>query len=394
MQPQAGMTASQVQAYNTYARNLCVGKGLRMNQPIFSATFDTTVNNIVTLPPRYVGLILGFIVGINGTLTVAAETAPTLTQLATLNLLQTCVLTDLNNQQRINTTGWHLGLINSARQGYVFGGSYAPNVPPNFGNNWTVQSAPAAPEPGNITVQQLYYVPVSYSLTDLRGAIYAAVNNATMTLSLTIIPNAQICATDTSDPTLTVYQSNTGSSAAVQWAAGASCTVTVQQLYLDQLPRDPNSGNPILPILDLNNIYELKNITTNSVISANQDFPVPYSNYRQFLSTTVIFDNGGVLNTGSDVNYWKIQSANFTNITQVSPTIAALMQRQVFMADPPDGVYYFDSRSSPINTANYGNMELVLNAATGTVNSGAVLMIGYEDFAQVNQLVGATSLPG
>ena len=118
-----------------------------------------------------------------------------------------------------------------------------------------------------------------------------------------------------------------------------------------------------------------------------------YSNFRAFLSTTAVFDNGGTYNVGSDVNYWSLASANFTNIWKVTPQIAALDARQVIMTDFPAGTYFFESRDIPINTINFGNMELNLNAA-GTVSASARVLVGYEAFALVSQLVGASSLAG
>lgn len=389
MQPNAAASNADILRYNAVARARCVNEGIRMVQPIFSLTFSPGSQQTVNVPPRFVGLILGFIVEITATFANATGGAATRTQMGGYNLLRQVTLTDLNNQQRINTTGWHLGLMNSARQGYVFGSAYAPNVGSNYGNNWVVQTTPSTiADSASGAVSQMFFVPCSYSFTDLRGAIYASVVNATMQLQLTIPTIAQASVAAGADLSGAIYHT-----AASALTYSGNVTINVSQVYIDQLPRGDN-GMPVLPPLDLNNIYELKNTAVNG-IAVGQDFPTPYPNYRQFLSTTVVFDNGvgtGGAGTGADVNYWSLQSANFTQIAKTSAKFQALMARQTFMADPPQGVYYFDHRTAPINTANYGNMELVLNAAT--VNAAAQLLIGYEDFAQVNQLVGAASLPG
>jgi len=62
------------------------------------------------------------------------------------------------------------------------------------------------------------------------------------------------------------------------------------------------------------------------------------------------------------------------------------------MTDVPSGSYWFESRDTPVNTINFGNMELNINASLA--NAGARCLVAYESFAQVNQLVGATSLAG
>lgn len=115
-----------------------------------------------------------------------------------------------------------------------------------------------------------------------------------------------------------------------------------------------------------------------------------YSNFRSFLSTIAVFDNGGSYGNGSDVNYWSLASANFTNIFKLTPEIVALDGRMSIMSDMPLGTYLFESRDIPVNTINFGNMELNLNAST--VNANARVLVGYEDFALVSQVVGASSL--
>jgi hypothetical protein len=183
-------------------------------------------------------------------------------------------------------------------------------------------------------------------------------------------------------------------------AAGASngtlgnVTITVYQHYLDQLPMSNNG--PILPMLDLQTIYELKN-TTMTGVTVNQDYTVPYANFRTFLSTIAIFDNGDETDEGlggSDVNYWALRSANFTDIFKMSPEETALLGRLTLGVDLPGGsTYYFNHRSKPINTIQYGNMELVLNASSLGANSLARIFVGYEDFAMINVVSGAGSLP-
>src|ERR1700761_4692670 len=66
-------------------------------------------------------------------------------------------------------------------------------------------------------------------------------------------------------------------------------TIQVTQVYMDQLPVDKQSGLPILPQRDLSTIYELKNTTFTQAVPAN-DFPMQYPNFRDVLSSIVLFD--------------------------------------------------------------------------------------------------------
>jgi hypothetical protein len=200
-------------------------------------------------------------------------------------------------------------------------------------------------------VKHTYWVPIAYSQSDLRGAIYAAIVNATMNLQLTL--NATPCggAPASAPPirsALSIRQRGGGWQGNVQ--------VNVNQVYLDQIPQGPNG--PILPVMDLNTIYDLK-YTTQNGLAVGQDFPVSYANFRQFLSTTLVYDNGGVYNAGTDLNYLALTAANSTNLFKLTPSgCGATGSADVHGRSAP-GVYYFDHRDRPIDTLTFGNMQIV-----------------------------------
>lgn len=384
-----GMNAAQKQAQavqmNMLQRNAVLSNAIKMKQQIYSAAIDPTSQSVINVTNnnlRNVGLLLGFIVEVEGTILNTAAGALTRTNFGNANMLSQIRFDDLSNYTRIQVPGWYLAMLNSVRQGYGFGGVYANNIPMGYGVNFDVYSGDATVAAGANTsdLRQVYYVPISYSTTDLRGAIYMQTVSATANLQLTLNTTPCVGATN---PLTAIYSGN----AAANW--DGNITVTVYQVYLDQIPRV--EGQPIVPMLDLNTIYDLKQ-TTFTGVTAAQDFPMAYSNYRAFLSTLAVYDNAGVFNPGTDVNYWSLVSANFTNIWRISPEIAALDARAKIMTDFPDGTYYFDSRDIPVNTINYGNMELNLNASSAT--AGARVLVGYESFALIDQLVGASSLAG
>lgn len=391
---QTAQSAAQQQlAANLNARSLILRTSVFMRQQIYSNAVQPANTNILNIPVTPVGLITGFLIKVSGTIHNGdATNAVTRTQLGASNLLSQIVFTDLTNTVRVQTTGWHLGLLNSAKQPLVFGGAYAPNVPVNYGNNWTVQSAGQSVAAGaDQAVQFYYYLPLSYAPNDLTGAMFAQVVNAQASVQVTINPSP--VAAPGQDATLAVYSG----SASAGWKAGTNVVVTVWQFYYDQLPRiasgqplDPQYGPYVMPKIDLSNIYELKNVAMSGLVQG-QDFGIPYANFRTFLSTAVIYDNAGTLNVGSDVNYWALRASNTTQIFQYGPNEAALFARSIFLADPPNGVYWFDSRNSPIQTQNFGNIQLFLNS--NQVNTNAGLLIGFEDFANISQVQFASSLP-
>lgn len=378
------ITPQQMMQQNSLQRQAVLSNAVEMTQNIAPLSILPSQQNIISIQPRPVGLIKGFIVEVTATLANAAGTAADRTGGGSANLVTNFTFNDLNNNVRINTSGRHMAIINSARQGWVMGGAYAPNVSMGFGNNWNVNSGAAnLAASAETVVRQIYWVPLAYSGNDLRGSIYAAVVNATMSLQITLNPTPFVATG--ADPLNAVYIGNAGGG----YKAATPVQLNVYQVYLDQLP--VMNGGPILPVMDLNTVYEIKETSVQG-IAAGQDFPYSYANFRDFLSTTAVFDNGGTFNSGSDVNYWALQAANYTKLFQVAPEIAAFNARQTFMADPPPGYYYFSHRDRPINTISYGNMELVLNASSAA--GQAKLLIGTEAFANVNQLVGggATSL--
>lgn len=372
---------------NNAARNYVLANALDEWQNIYTATFTSGANTVINIPLRNVGLVKRLIIEIAATVSGSAGVTHTLTNLGSSTFLSNVTLTDLSNQTRINTTGWHLTAVASAKARMPFGSAItATDTPFGYGNNFLkTQGAPATitntAAANNVFV--MYEVPIAYNDFDLRGAIYANVVNATFNLQLTVNPNLLVANTVT-DAIQSMYQS---SSAVV--ATLPSFTINVYQNYLDQLPT--SNGNVILPLLDLAANYLLLNTTTTGIV-ANQDFPIPYANFRDFMSTTVIYDNAGVLNAGTDINSFSLQSANYTNIWKIDPYLSSLWNRLRMQCDFPKGMYYFDSRMRPVSTIQYGNMQLIINPSA--VTAGATFLIGYESLAYTNQITQAGSLYG
>lgn len=385
--------AAQAAQQNLSIRNMLLNNCPDMFQQIFSAGINPAQQTVVNIPIKNVGAVRGFLVKVGGTLHNSdAALTGTLTPFGATNLLSNIQFTDFTSLVRINTSGWHLSLTNSAKQPLTFGGVYSPNLPVGYGNNWTVMTAPSTIANGADGVVQFYYwVPMTYSRTDLRGILWAGLNNAAAYLQLTINTALSVAAGGgtAADPLNAVYAGTNQ----IAWKAATNVNITVWQDYLDQVPqvKDQNGQpQPVLPPQDQNQFYELKNTVLTAIV-ANTLFPVTYANYRVFYSTTVVYDNAGVLNTGSDVTNWQMLTANTTQQFLKGPSEAALFARSTFHADPPAGCYYFSHRDAPITTQNYGNQQLALNASAAS--AGAYLAVGFEAFANLTQIGYATSLP-
>lgn len=383
---QQQMTASQ---QNDIARRLITARAVKMQQNIYSNVINPQNTQQINVPIRNVGLVLGFWVDIAiTTADPGAGNSYALTKYGPANVVSQFVLNDLNNNVRIQTTGWHVHFVNTAKKGSPFCVARTNTTYPiGYGVNWTTAFAAGAVTNGSQpTVYMRYWVPCAYSDFDLRGCLYMNVVNATAQLQININPSATAFVAAGSDPVGAVF---IGSGGAPVSGWGTSCTINVYQVYYDQLPIAQN-GAPVLPMVDLSTIYELKN-TTFTGLSTGQDFPMAYSNFRDFISTFAIFDNGGTLDVGAYTQSWKLQSANFTNIFNISANLAAVMARNEIGDDFPDGVYYFPSRNKPVSTVQYGNMELVLTP-TGVISAAAKVLVGWESFSLVNTISGAASL--
>lgn len=354
--------------------------------PLTAVTFDPRNQQTLTITPNYAGLLKGFLLECTATISNtnagSSGAAATLTGLGPANLLSNITFTDLSQYQRINTTGWHMAMINTVKRHRPYGiVSTLTSSPVGYGNNFTtlISATASIASGGTGTVNFFYYVPITYSDHDLRGVIDLAVTNANCNLAIT--PN-QSAGVASGDATLSMY---TGNSCVI-----TSFTVKPYQHYIDQVPRMKNGGT-VCPPKSQSIMYQLTN-TNLAGMTVGQDFPMPYANFREFLSTMVIFDNGGTLNPGTDVNWWRLQAANTYNYYNVDPKVQALAVRNDIGTDLPSGLTYFNHRNKVLSTQQFGNQSLILNAST--VNAGAVALIGYEMFGVTNLVLGAQSLPG
>jgi P3 major capsid protein len=384
-------------AQNMAARSLILRGGQIGNMPYQPPAIDVVQPQNPGLPSsvvpgtvlsfylRNVGLVKRVIVQFKATFTAGATSTQTLTALGLANFISNVTFYDLGNNQRINTTGWHLTAVASAKRRAIFGAAYTSDTPLGYGaNNNRIMYAPSTlAANGTTEIDFVLEIPFVKNDTDLRGAIFADVTQATAQIQVTLNPNMFV--TSTADATLAVYQS-----AGTDLMTMSAFSWQIYQNYLDQLPR---AGNlPILPQLDLGTAYLLNN-TSSALPVANQDNGASFVNARTYESVAFIYDNNGTLNiNGSDLNYVQLQSANFTNILNLNGKMLGLMDRNVLRGDFPKGMYYLDFRHRPIDTNQYGNMQLVINPSS-VGGSGAVFLYGWEAYGVIGLVNQGGSLP-
>lgn len=377
------MDMASLQKMNAWAQDQILANAQPMSQPLAPVVPTGTIpGQVLNILLNNVGLNTKLVVEVTFTLAQAAAETLTRTPLGLANLFSNVTLTDLNNYQRINCAGWYLYLVNSYRNRGPNGAAYANDAPVQMGSTYNVQNAPAQIT-GAKTIRVHFEIPIAHHAQDLRGAIWAGVTSAQWRLQLTINPNIVVAST-TTDSTLACYKSSSTDLGTV-----SAMTVQVYQEYLDQLPR--SGGNPILPSLSLAYNYMLLT-TAPTGLAQGQDFPVPYPNFRTILSTICIFNNGGTLAAGTDLNYLAVQVANMTFLQKWDPFKTQYETRNLVGTDFPVGTYLLDHRKKPIDTNNFGNTALIINPSAAII-TGAVLYTGYEMLALQAQAINAGSFP-
>lgn len=382
--PSARMPVGQ---YNLLARQQLIQNSIRKKQIIYSFTGNpATINNTINIGGNYVrmaGLLTRFLVEVTATFADSTGGTPTATEIGAANLLSNIQFTDLQNNQRHNCSGVQLALTSCMKRHYPWLTSFTEAQKP-FNGPATAPpimqlTAPTTTTTG--TARCVYEIPVSVSNQDLTGAIFLGVYGAQLSLQLQINPNP--CPA-TGDSTFAVFYGFASSIPSV--------TVNIYQEYYDQLPM--NNGAFVLPPLDISTVYQLT-YTNFTNLTANQDYYIPYANYRRYMSQSLIYNNsgtnGGLSSDGSDIDYLALVAANFTNIFKVEPLEQKRLMREQQMTDLFQGLYVFKTYDKPIDTQNYGNLQLDINPITAGANAYAYVMS--EFIAYQNQIAQAPSLP-
>ena len=343
--------------------------------------------SVITIQLRNVGLVKRLVVEFSANVTAGATSTQTLQPLGLANFISNVTFVDLGNNTRINSTGWHLNTVSSVKRRRVFGAAYTSDTPNGFGshNNRVMFAAPTIAATTSNQIRFILEIPFVKNNHDLRGAIFADVTNAVMSVQITL--NPQMFVSSTADGTLAMYKS-----AGADLATLSGVAVQCNQNYLDQLPRNPQTAAPILPALDIGTAY-LLNSTAGGLPVVNQDNGFAFVNARSYESVAVIYNNNGTLNiNASDLNYVQVTSANFTQILRYDGMMAITAERDIVGNDFPRGMRYLDFRHRPINTDMYGNMQLILNPSS-VLGSAATFLFGWEAFGVIGAVNSGGSLP-
>ena len=170
-------TAPQMtpQQFNSMARQAILNNAVEMVLPLAPITVTGTPigQTVFNITPRFVGLTKGFIIKLKATIsnTAGATGALTPSAIGAPNILQQVVFNDLNNNVRIQTTGWHLYWLASIKRRRPWGVSFTAgsnDYVAGFGNNYTCMTQTASISVGGTgTILLTVPIPLAYGDEDL-----------------------------------------------------------------------------------------------------------------------------------------------------------------------------------------------------------------------------------
>jgi hypothetical protein len=285
---------------------------------------------------------------------------------------------DFSGVTHINCTGWQLHALNSIKAQRAFGNAqkmsgYVTGSETGVDTNLlALPTAVANPTSAYFAL----YVPLAINARgDLRGAILAQTDRGEHYLNITFA-NALVNA----DPWAAPFTAGTA-------VLASNIVVTAFMHYL--MPQGGVGPNNI-PMIDLSTIYELQgNLFDNSNIVAGQPKYANWPNNRAILSALHFFDQaaaGGTLN-GTDLTKITMLVNGNTNVREMTPQLLRLIMRDMLGWDFPSGVYYLGSRSQPVTTQLFGNVQTKFDVAVA--GAGTYLQSMYE-----STYLSGTPLPG
>lgn len=286
---------------------------------------------------------------------------------APFNLINRVRLSDYDNTDRVNCSGYQLWVCQSVREQTPYGYNNESQT-----QVLAIPNVPTAIAGGSI-FRFIIEIPLAYDPTkDLRGALLAqtAVGEAYVNIdwNTTLLSNANADA---------VYTQATGT---VIQTAATTITVNCFQEYL--LPQAINGQVP-LPALDLMTVYELAGaIRSADNIAAGQEKLFSYPNVRSVIGGYWNYLNNGIMNTAvTDISRFKL-IANGNNVLREYLPTDKLFDQRLWMlahADLRNATYFELHRDKPIETALFGNIQysiIPLAATAGNTN----FEVMYESF--------------
>ena len=339
-------------------------------QPVTQAALGGTMR----IPLERMGIMTGIMLDVTVPLDITV--AATASAFAPYNFFNNITYTDYAGLQRVITSGYQLHALNSMRSARFVNNSRTGGVLTlaETSINTDILNLPTGVAVANLSFS--VYIPIAYdAASDLRGAVLSQTIYGDHYVTVTL-PQVMVG----SDPLTFPYTAGT-----VALNAGASVSITAYQHYIM-----PQQGVANLPMIDLSTIYAVEgNYSDSANITAGQAKYLNWPNNRAIMSACHIFDQaatGGTLN-GTDISKITLLGNSNTYIREMSPRYLRNNMRFQLGADFPSGVYWINSRTQPITTQLYGNVQTRMDIATA--GAGSYFLSQYE-----STYMSGTPLPG
>jgi len=364
------MSADELIAQNRQMRALALAMFPRCRKQLgsFNAVgVSDTGGGSARIKLYNVGLGLGVLVEVVALVDIGTAATSIVSPQSPWNMVSRFRLTDYDNTDRINTTGYGLYLISRRRDAEQDRGAagladaYFGALTAAPGNNTVSQPNYIMPKTPvatgtNVELRLMYYLPLAYDPeNDLRGAVLMQTALGEMYLNIDFN---------------NVFQAATGVDSVFR--TSNSSTVTVNSItvnvWQDYLLLQAVGGQTPLPQLDLLTVYELNEMQTTDNIAVGQGKLISFPNVRSVKSMGLYYVNNGTMAADiGDISRFRLV-VNGNNILQENSARSQLVtQRRLLRGtDLPAGTYIFDSSTRPIETAMYGNVQMEVTPSAYT----------------------------
>ncbi len=347
-------------------------------------------NNVLQINPLQIGFLRRFIVEVSCTISNTDAThAADLIGFGADNIVQNVTFNDFTGNPRHNASGRSFSFVEAAKYGKIPGAAYTTDSVSGYGSNIASNVAPNIPPASSVTLTRVFEVPIMVDCAhNMAGGLWLGTNNQSVSLVITLNPNP--ISLPAADPINSVYQLAAGG-AAISTTPITSATVTVYQDYWNNVPSDPKTGNPILPIGDLQTAYMITETNSGLTFAAGQPSSWNYPTFSKVLGTYFTYDDNAQLNPGTDISTIALVVSNFSIIKQYSPHVLDRITRDLIGCSYPSGSYGLISRQHPLDINQYPALQLQITPTTAT---NAQSLITTEILRPVQYMSAASGMGG
>ena len=354
----AQMNPAQMAQANAQLRQALLSTGLNSRKNLITVTSQATLTSRIKL--FNVGILTKIQLVVSAALTIGTATATPSTK-APWNLISRVRLTDYDNTDRVNCSGFQLFILNCFRKQAYWG--YNNSSANGTGYDIATPTVPTAV--GNGTMTFVQDIPVAFDnensivqLRDLRGAMMMQTAVGEVYLSIdwvqSLYANGDVESLYSGGATTTVVGNGSN-----------YITCTVYQEFI--LPQAINGGVPI-PSIDLNTVYEINgNIRATDNLTQNQERLISYPNVRSVIGAYVNFVNNGAMSNALS-NIRVLANGNTVLLDHTALTKQFEQRQWCDQNDILPGIFSFMHRAKPIETALFGNVQIGMTPNAALTN--------------------------